>query len=220
MIGKLRGYIDCLEDDKCIIDVNGVGYLVSISSKTSQFLASSNHSSEQEKNQVSLIIETVVKEDSIELFGFSSQFDRKWFLEITKVQGVGAKVGLKILSYFSISDLAKALISQNSKEFCKVPGIGPKLGQRIVTELKDSPKKLGVGISAQFDQLSDLSSGGKDFASLPSDIANDALSALENLGYKKAEASLVIEQIISNEPEIALENLITDSLRSLSKRRG
>lgn len=217
MIGKLRGYIDCLEDDKCVIDVNGVGYLVSISSKTSQFLASLNHSKDQEKNQASLIIETVVKEDSIELFGFASQFDRKWFLEITKVQGVGAKVGLKILSYFSINDLARALISQNSKEFCKVPGIGPKLGQRIVTELKDSPKKLGVGMSAQFDPSSDSVASP---AGLSSAIANDALSALENLGYKKNDASLIIEQIVNEKPEIALENLITDSLKHLSKRRG
>ena len=212
MIGKLRGFIDSVFDDKCIIDVGGVGYLVNISNKTSHFLSQSNSNIDQEKKQVSLIIETVVKEDSIELFGFASEIERVWFLEVTKVQGVGAKMGLKIMAYFTIEDLAKALLAQDHKAFTPISGIGPKLAQRIATELKDSPKKLGV------DNIVDITSfveSGKS-QSTNSRISQDALSALENLGYKKHEVLKVIGQILKAQPEIALENLITSSLQQLS----
>ncbi len=214
MIGKLRGFIDSVFDDKCVIDVNGVGYLVNISNKTSHFLTQSNSNIDQEKKQVSLIIETVVKEDSIELFGFASEIERIWFLQVTKVQGVGAKMGLKIMAHFTIEGLAKALLAQDHKAFTAISGIGPKLAQRITTELKDAPKKLGV------DNVIDLASfvaenetGGKS----SSKIAQDALSALENLGYKKHEVLKVIDQILKSQPEIALEGLITNSLQQLSR---
>ncbi len=216
MIGKLKGYIDSLTDDRCIIDVGGVGYLVSISNKTSPFLSKINNSANQEKNQVSLIIETIVKEDSIELFGFASEIERKWFLELTKVQGVGAKVGLKILAHFTIDEIAKSLIAKDHKAFCQVPGIGPKLGQRITTELKDSPKKLGIDVSTDFGLTRPQINSST--ANLDSQIANDALSALENLGYKKGEALPIIQDLVKNEPKIKVENLITKSLQHLSKR--
>jgi len=219
MIGKLRGFIDSLLEDRCIIDVMGVGYVVFLSHKTSQFLKPFFHSSEgpekslTEKKQVSLIIETVVKEDAIELYGFVSEIEKIWFLELTKVQGVGAKLGLKILSFFSVSDLAKALISSDIKSFSKVSGVGPKLAQRLVTELKDSPKKLGVDVG--------FSHSDSDYSSvdLKNSVANDALSALENLGYKKADALNVIAHLAKNNPQITLENLITGALRELTKNK-
>ncbi len=214
MIGKLRGFIDFLQDDKCIIDVNGVGYVVFISNKTAQFLRQANNNKLEEKKQVSLIIETIVKEDAIELYGFATAVEKIWFLELTKVQGVGAKVGLKILAFFTIDDLARALISGDMKAFSQISGIGPKLAQRITTELKESPKKLGIHFGAEIEiidkSISDIS-GNK--------VADDALSALENLGYKKADSLKIIAAVLQKQPEITLENLITNTLRELSKRK-
>lgn len=216
MIGKLRGIIDSINEDKAIIDVNGVGYLVFISNKTAEFLSNiKNNIKEEKKQEVTLTIETVVKEDAIELYGFATEIERIWFLEVTKVQGVGAKMGLKILAHFSIQDLAEALISSDVKSFSKISGIGPKLAQRITTELKDSPKKLGVDISfaADFE--------GKNSPSITGNqIANDAISALENLGYKKSECLKIISAILSKNPKITLENLITSALRELSNKKS
>jgi len=208
MIGKLRGKIDSITQDKCIIDVGGVGYLVSISNKTTDFLKQL-----PKEKEVSLIIETLVKEDAIELYGFAQEIERIWFLELTKVQGVGNKVGLKILSFFTISQIAKALVQGDEKSFGKISGIGPKLASRIVTELKDSPKKLGVDVGFDVEQSVDVSQIDD------SQIVNDALSALENLGYRKNDCLKVINLFVSDNAAITLENLITCSLRELSKRK-
>jgi Holliday junction DNA helicase RuvA len=208
MIAKLKGFIDSLSEDKCVIDVNGVGYLVFISNKTAQFLAQF-----PKENQVSLTIETAVKEDAIELYGFAGEIEKIWFSELTKVQGVGNKVALKILGYFAIQDLAKALIQGDEKSFSKISGIGPKLASRIVTELKDSPKKLGIDVGFESNHKIELQeiSG--------SQIAIDALSALENLGYKKHDSLRVINFLIAENSKVTLENLITSALRELSKNK-
>ncbi len=208
MIGKLRGLIDSITEDKCIIDVNGVGYVVFISAKCAAELRLIR--SEQ---PVSLIIETAVKEDAIELYGFTSEIEKTWFLELTKVQGVGNKMGQKILSALTIQDLAKALVSSDIKTFSSISGIGPKLASRITTELKDSPKKLGIDVG--FDVQKSVDS--KKIAH--NQIALDALSALENLGYKKHDCLKVIDYLSNSNPKITLENLITQSLRELSKNK-
>lgn len=208
MISKLRGFIDSITEDKCIIDVNGVGYLVFLSPKCASFL----RQLPKEKEAV-IIIETVVKEDAIELYGFSHEAEKTWFLELLKVQGVGAKVAQKILGFFTIEDLAKALISSDEKAFTKISGIGPKVAGRIVAELKNSPKKLGI---TGVDFAIDVKTSGKN---LGNQIAIDALSALENLGYKKHDCLKAIDFILSEKPEITLENLITSSLRELSKSK-
>lgn len=208
MISKLRGFIDSICEDKCIIDVNGVGYLVFISQKCAQFL-----NQLPQNKEVKLTIETVVKEDAIELYGFSSEIEKTWFLELTKVQGIGAKVAQKILGHFTVEDLAKALISGDEKAFTKISGIGPKVAGRIITELKNSPKKLGVsGIDFEIDaKLSTKNLGHQ--------VSIDALSALENLGYRKHDCLKAIDFVLKEKPEITLENLITSSLRELSKSK-
>jgi Holliday junction DNA helicase RuvA len=208
MIGKLRGFIDSLQEDKCIIDVAGVGYNVFLSHKTAQFLKQF-----PEKKELSLIIETIVKEDAIELYGFAKEIEKTWFSELTKVQGVGAKMALKILGFFEIDQLVKALISSDVNSLTKISGIGPKLAQRIATELKDSPKKLGI--DTQF--LANKSDSAISYAS--SAIADDAVSALENLGYKKSDSLRIISLLLKQNSEITLENLITSSLRELSKNK-
>ena len=140
-----------------------------------------------------------------------SEVEKTWFLELTKVQGVGNKMGQKILSHFSIDDLAKAIISKDIKAFSQVSGVGPKLASRLAVELKDAPKKLGNG-DFKFDNISD----DNNFSS--SEIAVDALSALENLGYKKHDCLKVINLGLSEKPDTTLENLITFGLRNLSKK--
>ena len=208
MIGKLTGFIDSINEDKCIIDVNGVGYVVFVSAKCAAELRSIDRT-----QKISLIIETAVKEDAIELYGFTSEIEKIWFLELTKVQGVGNKMGQKILSALSIQDLAKALISSDIKTFSSISGIGPKLAGRITTELKDSPKKLGIDLG--FDATKSVDS--KKISE--NQIAADALSALENLGYKKHDILRVIDFLVEENSKITLENLITSSLRELSKNK-
>lgn len=208
MIGKLRGFLDSLQEDKCVIDVAGVGYVVFLSQKTAEFLKQFPR-----EKEISLIIETLVKEDAIELYGFAREIEKIWFSELTKVQGVGAKVGLKILSFFAVEDLAKALVSGDIKSFSKVSGIGPKLAQRIVTELRDSPKKLGIDVGFM------PSEGSAEMTMPQNATAQDALSALENLGYKKADALQVIAMLTKKNAEITLENLITGALRELTKNK-
>lgn len=208
MIGKLRGILDSITDERCVIDVAGVGYVVFLSSKTANFL-SRNHINEE----FTLIIETVIKEDAIELYGFVSEIEKVWFLELLKVQGVGAKMAQKILSALAIEDLAKALISSDIKTFTQISGIGPKLAARITTELKTSPNKLGVDTAI-------INSGKKITEFLQNSIAIDALSALENLGYRKHDCLSKIDFLIGQNPQITLENLITASLRELSKSKS
>ncbi len=212
MIGKLRGIIDSLSDDRCIIDVGGVGYLVFLSSKTADNLQAAKAA----KTPISLIIETVVKEDAIDLYGFFDEIEKIWFSEVTKVQGVGAKMGMKILGFFTINELAQALIAGDVKAFSKISGIGPKLAQRIATELRDSPKKLGIATGFDVDFEQNTQGNLSEFSS--SRIVEDALSALENLGYKKVDALKIVGNIVKKNPTITLENLITSSLRDLSKR--
>jgi Holliday junction DNA helicase RuvA len=208
MIGKLRGNIDQINDDRCIIDVNGVGYLVFISNKTAQFFRQN-----QSNQGISLVIETIVKEDAIELYGFFHEIEKIWFLELMKVQGVGAKMAQKILSALTIEELAKALTVGDLKSFNNISGIGPKMASRLTTELKESAKKLGVNVSLNFNE--NLST--QSFSS--NQIIGDAVSALENLGYKKHDCLKIINYVFSQDEKITLENLITQSLRELSKKK-
>ena len=129
MIAKLRGKVDTIGDDFCIVDVNGVGYLVFASAKSLGKLKIGA--------EASLLIETVVREDSISLFGFADAWEKEWFTTLTKVQGVGAKVCLAILSVLAPMQLAQAVSAQDKNSFTRASGVGPKLAARIVTELKD-----------------------------------------------------------------------------------
>lgn len=208
MIGKLKGYVDSIQEDRIIIDVWGVGYLVFISGKTADFLKQFPKGEE-----VSLTIDTVVKEDAIELYGFVSEIEKLWFHELTKVQGVGNKVGLKILSFFNIEELARALISSDAKSFTKIAGIGPKLAARIVGELKESPKKLGLATDYGSNFID------QEDPKINRHLLDDAISALENLGYKKSDIYKIALSLINQNNTITLESLITGSLRELSKNK-
>src|SRR5881394_4270759 len=130
MIGKLKGIIDSYGEDFIVLDVNGVGYLVHCSARTLQALPAAGEAT-------TLSIETHVREDQIRLFGFLSDVEREWFRLLQTVQGVGAKVALSVLGTLPPSDLANAIALRDKASVARTPGVGPKVAERIVTELKD-----------------------------------------------------------------------------------
>jgi len=208
MIGKLIGKIDSIYEDKLILNVNGVGYNIFASSKTlNNFKIDQN---------ASFIIETIVREDHIHLYGFKSEIERGWFNELCKVKGVGNKVALKILSVLEINDIILAISAADKSYFSNVSGIGPKLAQRIVTELKDSVAKIDTNIVSNNINIS-TNSKTENNEVTNSKLLSDAVSALENLGYKRMEVYKIVSQNINENPDTTLETLITNSLRKISK---
>lgn len=202
MIGKLTGRIESTTEDHAIIDVNGVGYLVFASAKTLAALPAFG-------GLATLLIETHVREDHIHLYGFANEAERHWFRTLTTVQGVGVKMGLAILSVFTPEQLASAIGAQDKKALTAVSGVGPKLAERLVTELKS--KKIvagGAGLVAR-----ELKS---KTARQESHITEDAISALVHLGYNRTEAFSTVMRIQHAAPDAPLDQLIKDSLRELA----
>jgi Holliday junction DNA helicase RuvA len=205
VIGKLTGVIDSLNEDGLLVDVNGVGYVVHASSKTIARLGVAGASA-------SILIETQVREDAITLFGFADHGERDWFRLLRSVQGVGGKVALAILSTLTPNDLIHAVASQDKASVARANGVGPKLAQRIVTELKDKAAGLELGAAANVVALP----AGK--AGEGGDIVNDAVSALVNLGYRRSEAyGAVSKALASNAARPELNDLIVHGLRELSQ---
>lgn len=204
MIGKLKGVIDGVGEDHVIIDVQGVGYVVQASSRTLQGL----HNGEA----VTLFIETQVREDAIRLFGFTTEQEREWFRLLQSVQGVGAKVALAILSILSGGEIATAIGTQDKAMIGRAPGVGPKLAQRIVTELKDkSPALTAIDLG-----LSTLATSVAERAA-PKPVA-DAISALANLGYPQVSAMSAIAAAVKALGDGAETSaLIRQGLKELAK---
>lgn len=205
MIGKLRGQIDSISGSHVIMDVNGVGYVVTCSSRTLREIGSVGETS-------SLRIETFVREDAISLYGFIDAVEQDWFRLLTTVQGVGAKVALSILGTVSPEQLMQAIAAQDKAVLTEADGVGPKLALRLVTELKDkvpafmaSPLRLASGAAAP---------------SLPPSLASDALSALINLGYRRTEAFTAISAASQRNPDAKLDALIRASLLELSRKES
>ena len=130
MIGKLKGLIDSYGEDYVILDVGGVGYQVHCSARTLQALPAP-------REAATMSIETYVREDQIKLFGFTSDIEREWFRLLQTVQGVGAKVAMSVLGTLKPSELASAVAMRDKAMVARTPGVGPKVAERIVTELKD-----------------------------------------------------------------------------------
>lgn len=204
MIGKLKGTVDGISEDHVIVDVHGVGYLVQASSRTLQGL----HNGEA----VTLLIETQVREDAIRLFGFVTEAEREWFRLLQTVQGVGSKVALAILSVLSGGEIATAIGTQDKAMIGRAPGVGPKLAQRIVTELKDkSPAMSGLDMG-----VASLANAVADRAA-PKPVA-DAISALANLGYPQAQAMTAIAAAVKTLGDGAETSaLIRQGLKELAK---
>ena len=179
MIGKLKGVIDGYGEDFVILDVHGVGYLVHCSARTLQELPAAGAPAE-------LAIETHVREDQIRLFGFASTTEREWFRLLQTVQGIGTKVALAILSTLRPADLATAIAMRDKATITRAPGVGAKVAERVVTELKDKAPAL-----AAIDPMTARLAGALDERSAPQPL-RDAVSALINLGYGEPQAAAAI----------------------------
>jgi holliday junction DNA helicase RuvA len=172
MIAQLRGQLASAGVDHAVIDVNGVGYLVGASSRTLAALPPTG-------GTVTVHTEMLVAEDFIRLVGFATADERDWFRLLTSVQGVGARVALAILSAFEPVDLSRAIAAQDKTMVSRANGVGPKLAERIVRELKDKVGGIAVAL-------------GSATVTAPAGAAADAVSALLNLGFKPAEASAAV----------------------------
>lgn len=205
MIGKLKGTLDSYGEDYVIVDVHGVGYLVHCSARTLQSLPPQGEA-------VSLAIETHVREDQIRLFGFTSDLEREWFRLLQTVQGVGTKVALAILSTLKPVELAEAIALRDKVAITRTPGVGPKVGERIVTELKDKAPAF-----AQIDPAIVKLSGDIDDRRAPRPVA-DAVSALVNLGYGQPQAAAAVAAASREAGEGAeVKVLIRLGLKELSR---
>jgi Holliday junction DNA helicase RuvA len=205
MIGKLRGTIDSYGEDCIILDVHGVGYLVHCSARTLQSLPPKGEAA-------TLSIETHVREDQIRLFGFTSDVEREWFRLLQTVQGVGVKVALSVLGTFKPNDLASAIAMRDKAMIAKSPGVGAKVAERIVTELKDKAPAF-----ADLDPAAVHLSGAVDERRAPKPVL-DAVSALVNLGYAQPQAAAAIAAASRSAGEDAdTATLIRQGLKELAK---
>jgi holliday junction DNA helicase RuvA len=205
MIGKLKGIIDSYGEDYIILDVNGVGYLVHCSARTLQELPATGQ-------PATLSIETYVREDQLRLFGFMSDVEREWFRLLQTVQGVGAKVSLAVLGTLKPADLASAIAMRDRAMVARTPGVGPKVAERIVTELKDKAPAY-AGIDPAVIRLS----GAVEDKRAPQPVA-DAVSALVNLGYGQPQAASAVAAAARNAGERAdAASLIRLGLKELAK---
>jgi len=199
VIAKLRGVLDSFGEDWCIIDVGGVGYHVFCSSRT---LNNLNGLGEE----VTLLIETHIREDHFHLFGFATELERDWFRLVQTVQGVGAKVALAILSAVGPDELSNSIAAQDKTVVGQASGVGPKLATRIIHELKDKVAKFAVA-----PVKSDDGSPARSTA------LGDAVSALSNLGYKQAEAYTAVSKVLNDGADDDVQTLIRLGLKELGK---
>jgi len=205
MIGKLKGLVDSTGEDWVILDVGGVGYQVHCPARTMAALPSAGEAT-------SLSIETYVREDQIKLYGFSVDSEREWFRLLMTVQGVGAKVALALLGVMSGGELASAIALRDIAQITRAPGIGKKVAERICGELKDKAPAFGSGDAALLQLQSDI---GDKVAARP---VADAVSALSNLGYGRAEASSAVQAALREAGEEAsAETLIRLGLKELAR---
>lgn len=207
MIGKLKGLVDAIGESHAIIDVNGVGYEVQLSARTLRNLKIGE--------VATLTIDTHVREDAIRLYGFTSEVERNWFRTLQTVQGVGSKVALGVLGVLSTQDLANAIALQNWAAVEQAPGVGKKLAQRIVAELKDKAPALsvaGLNVAAQGTGVA------VDAGPVEGQAAAEAISALSNLGYNPAQASAAVAAALKDlGPGVDTAQLIRRGLKELAR---
>jgi len=204
MIARLKGIVDELGEDFAVIDVNGVGYHVSCSAKTLQGLPAPGE-------PASLFTEMLVSENAIRLIGFASRAERDWFGLLDNVQGVGAKVALAILSALTAGELSTAIAMGDKAMVGRASGVGPKLAQRIVTELRDKAPMV-AGAEPALAALSAQLEAGRPTA------AADAVSALVNLGYNHSQAGTAVAAAMVKAGEDATpEIIIRLALKELSR---
>ncbi|MBO9455031.1 Holliday junction branch migration protein RuvA [Paracoccus sp. R12_1] len=232
MIGRIAGVILHRARDHVLIDVRGVGYIVHVSERTAAGLPPAGQA-------VALYTDLLVREDLLQLFGFSTLLEKEWHRLLTSVQGVGAKVSLAVLGTLGAEGLGRAIALGDWSAVRKAQGVGPKLAQRVVLELKDkAPAIMALGGDLTVDAGGADEPGiepGTPAASAPAKgagaaarpasgaapsarAAADALSALANLGYATSEAATAVAEAQAREPEAATAGLIRAALRSLAPK--
>ncbi len=200
MIGWLSGYIlDKQQPGKLVLNVNGVGYDLE-TSLTTFFQIESN------VDKVSLHVHTVVREDALLLYGFAQQEERALFRALIKVNGVGPKMAIAILSSITPDDFVQCIQQQNTSMLTRLPGIGKKTAERLVVEMKDSMQQFTLGLRANTQVAPSMSQ------------QEEAISALESLGYKPQEAATLIRKM--DDGQKTSEQLIRMALQSLANRQG
>jgi Holliday junction DNA helicase RuvA len=205
MIGKLTGFIDIVESDYVILNVENVGYLVYCSGKTLDII-------QNKKEKISLLIETVVKDDSITLFGFIDGFEKECFNTLRKVSGVGNKMAMKILTSATAEEVVSGIVNKDKTIFTKASGIGEKVALRIITELNNcqlAKNYKGIVLGRILDEDGELANN--------KNLAADAIQALESLGYQKSTVQPIIIKILKEKPYLQLESVITEVLKTLNR---
>lgn len=201
MIGKLTGIVDSAGEDWALIDVGGVGYHLSCSATTLRALGGPG-------GRAQAYVETFIRDDRIQLYGFADTSERDWFRLLLTVQGVGARVALAILSVLNPGELTQAIMAQDKTAVARANGVGPKVAGRVVSELKDRVGESGMGPGAELAPAAGIEKGPDA----------DAVSALVNLGYGRSEAFGAVAAARKTLGEAAaVEALIRDGLKELAR---
>jgi len=220
MIGKLSGRIDYRGDDHVLLDVRGVGYLVYCSERTLMSLPAVGEA-------VALYTELLVREDLLQLFGFTSLVEKEWHRLLMSVQGVGAKASMAILGTLGPDGVSRAIALGDWNAVKAAKGIGPKTAQRVVNELKDkAPKVMAMSGGAALEPIDvpdaeviETPVASTKPAAAPSSSAQaEALSALGNLGYAPGEAAAAVMQALGDQPELDTGGLIREALKLLAPK--
>jgi len=199
VIARLRGRVAAYEEGRVVVDVGGVGYLVHCSARTLGRLPPPGEPLE-------LLIETVMREDELSLYGFLEAGERQWFRSLRAIQGVGARIALSLLSALSIEELAAAIAAQDRSRLARASGVGPRLAGRIIAELRDRLERLPAAAAA-------APAGGEAVAS----EVEDAVSALVHLGYGRSEAYTAVVRARQRAGEEAgVDRLVREALRELA----
>ncbi len=207
MIGKLSGIIDSFGENFLILDVSGVGYLVYASRQTLGRIG-------QKGDPASLLIDTHVREDAFTLYGFASAAEQSWFRLLNSVQGVGAKAAFAILAICPAERLALIIAAQDKAALTQADGVGPKLALRILTELKDKAGKMELSTKSVDSPVGGSVEKSGETQSI-SGVEDDAISALINLGYGRADAYTAVLKA-KDKANDNLQTLIREALKELS----
>ncbi|MEO8241318.1 MAG: Holliday junction branch migration protein RuvA [bacterium] len=224
MIGKLSGRLDWRGSDQVLIDVRGVGYIVHVNDRTLAAMPAIG-------DPVSLYTDLLVREDLLQLFGFPTLLDKEWHRLLTTVQGVGAKASMAMLGALGPEGIARAIALGDARAIQAAPGVGPKLAQRVILELKSkAPGVMAMGVSLSATAEADDSvieapqSAAPRRSTAPSAAQNraaysaDALSALLNLGYGQGDAAQAVATVAAEQPEADTAMMIRAALKLLAPR--
>lgn len=208
MIGQLTGLlIDQNDRDRCLIDVNGVGYVVYVSSRTLSKLP-------RPPEIARVLIETIVREDAILLYGFADGKEQEWFRLLTTVQGVGVRMALAIQSVLTPDELTSAIMTADKASLMRASGVGARLATRILTELNGK-------VASGSDVINSITISGQTIDNNETNIVVDVLLALEGLGFRRMESQPIVGRVIKglkekNQP-LQLDHIIREALRELAR---